>query len=127
MKRFKLMLVTLLMVGNLSAEEMAHIYLLRPFDFGAAMGAVYGGKKYYQMQHWIDLDGHKFGVVNSLTYYKLEVQPGSHTITGYVGNLPYDDIKKNQPNYSLTLNALGGQDYYIKIYCCPGKNRNRTK
>lgn len=115
MKRFKLMLVTLLMVGNLSAEEMAHIYLLRPFDFGAAMGAVYGGKKYYQMQHWIDLDGHKFGVVNSLTYYKLEVQPGSHTITGYVGNLPYDDIKKNQPNYSLTLNALGGQDYYIKI------------
>lgn len=115
MKRFKLMLVTLLMVCNLSAEEMAHIYLLRPFDFGAAMGAVYGGKKYYQMQHWIDLDGHKFGVVNSLTYYKLEVQPGSHTITGYVGNLPYDDIKKNQPNYSLTLNALGGQDYYIKI------------
>ena len=115
MKKLKLMLVTLLMVGNLSAEEMAHIYLLRPFDFGAAMGAVYGGKKYYQMQHWIDLDGHKFGVVNSLTYYKLEVQPGNHTITGYVGNLPYDDIKKNQPNYSITINALGGQDYYIKI------------
>ncbi len=115
MKKIKLMLIALFMIGNIAAEESAHIYLVRPFDFGAAMAAVYGGKKYYQMQHWIDLDSHKFGVVNSLTYYKLEVQPGSHNITGYVGNLPYDDIKKNQPNYSLTINALAGQDYYVKI------------
>ena len=79
------------------------------------MAAVYGGKKYYQMQHWIDLNGHKFGVVNSLTYYKIEIEPGSYTITGYVGNLPYEDIKKNQPNYSLTINASAGQDYYINI------------
>lgn len=115
MKKIKLMLIALFMMGNLAAEECAHIYLVRPFDFGAAMAAVYGGKKYYQMQHWIDLDGHKFGVVNTLMYFKLEVQPGSHNITGYVGNLPYEDIKKNQPNYSITINATAGQDYYLKI------------
>lgn len=115
MKKLSILLIVLLSVGQVFAEERANIYLLRPFDFGAAMAAVYGGKKYYQMQHWIDLDGHKFGVVNSLTYYKLEVQPGSHTITGYVGNLPYEDIKKNQPNYSITINASAGQDYYINI------------
>ena len=115
MKKIKLILIALFMMGNLAAEECAHIYLVRPFDFGAAMAAVYGGKKYYQMQHWIDLDGHKFGVVNTLMYFKLEVQPGSHNITGYVGNLPYEDIKKNQPNYSITINATAGQDYYLKI------------
>lgn len=114
-KKLFVLLLALLTIGQAFAEERAHIYLLRPFDFGAAMAAVYGGKKYYQMQHWIDLNGHKFGVVNSLTYYKIEVEPGSYTITGYVGNLPYEDIKKNQPNYSLTINSSAGQDYYINI------------
>lgn len=114
-KKLSVLLLALLTIGQAFAEERAHIYLLRPFDFGAAMAAVYGGKKYYQMQHWIDLNGHKFGVVNSLTYYKIEIEPGSYTITGYVGNLPYEDIKKNQPNYSLTINASAGQDYYINI------------
>lgn len=114
-KKLSILLIALMTIGQVFAEETAHIYLLRPFDFGAAMAAVYGGKKYYQMQHWIDFNGHKFGVVNSLTYYKIEVEPGSHTITGYVGNLPYEDIKKNQPNYSLTINASAGQDYYINI------------
>lgn len=114
-KKLSILLVALMCIGQVVAEETARIYLMRPLDFGAAMGAAYGGKNYSQKQHWIDLDGHKFGVVNSQTYFKLEVQPGSHTITGYVGNLPYKDVKKNQPNYSITVNAQAGQDYYLNI------------
>lgn len=114
-KVFSILLISLLTIGNVMAEGRANIYLLRPFDFGAAMAAVYGGKKYYQMQHWIDIDNHKFGVLSTLQYFKIEVQPGNHTIVGYVGNAPYEDIKLQQPNYSITINATAGQNYYVRI------------
>lgn len=114
-KKLSVLLIALLTIGNVLSEERAHIYLLRPFDFGAAMAAVYGGKKYYQMQHWIDIDNHKFGVLASLQYFKLEVQPGTHTITGYVGNSPYEDIKIKQPDYSITINVVAGQNYYVRV------------
>ena len=114
-KKLSLLLIALMTIGQVFSAERASIYLLRPFDFGAAMAAVYGGKKYYQMQHWIDIDGHKFGVVSSLQCFKIEVQPGTHTITGYVGNAPYEDIKIKQPDYSITVNASAGENYYIRI------------
>ena len=114
-KKLSALLIALLTIGQVFAEETAHIYLLRPFDFGAAMAAVYGGKKYYQMQHWVDIDGHKFGIVATLQYFKIEVQPGSHTITGYVGNAPYEDVKVKQPDYSITVNAAAGENYYLRI------------
>lgn len=114
-KKLSLLLIALMTIGQVFSTERASIYLLRPFDFGAAMAAVYGGKKYYQMQHWIDIDGHKFGVVSSLQCFKIEVQPGSHTITGYVGNAPYEDVKIKQPDYSITVNASAGENYYIRI------------
>ncbi len=114
-KKLLVFLIALLTIGQVFAKENAYIYLLRPFDFGAAMGAVYGGKKYYQMQHWIDIDGHKLGVVPSTQYFKIEVQPGSHTITGYVNNAPYEDAKLKQPNYSITVNTLAGENYYLRI------------
>ncbi len=114
-KKLSLLLIALMTIGQVFSTERASIYLLRPFDFGAAMAAVYGGKKYYQMQHWIDIDGHKFGVVSSLQCFKIEVQPGTHTITGYVGNAPYEDVKIKQPDYSITVNASAGENYYIRI------------
>ena len=114
-KKLSVLMIALLTIGQVFAEETAHIYLLRPFDFGAAMAAVYGGKKYYQMQHWVDIDGHKFGIVATLQYFKIEVQPGSHTITGYVGNAPYEDVKVKQPDYSITVNAAAGENYYLRI------------
>ena len=114
-KKLSLLLIALMTIGQVFSTERASIYLLRPFDFGAAMAAVYGGKKYYQMQHWIDIDGHKFGVVSSLQCFKIEVQPGTHTITGYVGNAPYEDVKIKQPDYSITVNANAGENYYIRI------------
>ena len=114
-KKLYILLIALMTIGQVFATERATIYLLRPFDFGAAMAAVYGGKKYYQMQHWIDIDSHKFGVVSSLQCFKIEVQPGTHTITGYVGNAPYEDVKIKQPDYSITVNANAGENYYIRI------------
>ena len=114
-KKLSLLLIALMTIGQVFSTERASIYLLRPFDFGAAMAAVYGGKKYYQMQHWIDIDGHKFGVVSSLQCFKIEVQPGTHTITGYVGNAPYEDVKIKQPDYSIIVNASAGENYYIRI------------
>lgn len=114
-KFFYSLLLTCLTIGNLAADEHAYIYLLRPFDFGAAMVAAYGGKKYYQLQHWIDIDNHQLGIINSMNYFKIEVEPGNHTFTGYVGNMPYEDVKKKQPDYSITINALSGQNYYIRV------------
>ena len=114
-KKLSILLIALMTIGQVFATERASIYLLRPFDFGAAMAAVYGGKKYYQMQHWVDIDGHKFGVVNSLQCFKIEVQPGEHTITGYVGNAPYEDVKIQQSNYSITVNVVAGKNYYLRI------------
>lgn len=119
-KLFASLLVIVLTLSSLYAQEMATIYLLRPYNFGAAMGAAYGGKKYYLFQHWIDIDGHKLGEVPTMMYYKLEVETGSHTILGhvverYTEDFSYENLKKQQPNYSITINVEAGEKYYIRI------------
>lgn len=119
-KRFIAILAIILMAFGGYAQEMATIYLLRPYDFGAAMGAAYGGKKYYKFHHLIDIDGHKFGAVPSMVYFKIEVEPGSHTLLGRVVQELTEDInienyQKQQPNYSITINAIAGEKYYLSI------------
>ena len=41
-------------IPGVFANETAKIILLRPYDFGAAMAAAYGGKKFYTFHHFID-------------------------------------------------------------------------
>lgn len=98
-----------------AAEGTAIIMLLRPFDFAAAMGAAYGGKKYYAFDHYIDFDGQLFGNVPSMTYYEIEVEPGNHTLVGYVGQQGPDRAKADGQKYSLVINAVANMTYYASI------------
>lgn len=109
------LLVALLSTGQIMAEETAKIILLRPYDFGAAMAAVYGGKKYYSYNHYIDIDNKFFGNVPSMGYYELIVEPGTHTITGYVGMQSPDDAKQDGATYALSINAVANMTYYASI------------
>ena len=93
----------------------ATIIILRPFDFGAAMGAAYGGKKLYAYDHFIDFDSKLFGNVQSMTYWEIEVEPGYHTIIGYVGQQGIDKAKADGQKYSLVINAIANMTYYACI------------
>lgn len=115
-KRLSVLLIALLTIGQLFAEEgTAKIILLRPFDFGAAMGAAYGGKKYYAFDHFIDFDGQLFGNVASMTYYEIIVEPGDHTLIGYVGQQGPDNAKADGQKYSMVINAVANMTYYACI------------
>ncbi len=117
---FASLLVIVLTLGSLSAQEMATIYILRPYNYGAAMGAVYGGKKYYMFKHLIDIDDHKFGAVPTMNYFKIDVESGDHTFIGRVvkeltEEINLDNYQKQQPDYSITINAVAGEKYYLCI------------
>lgn len=99
----------------IKAGETAKIIILRPYDFGAAMGAVYGGKKYYSFHHYIDFDGQFFGDIGTMQYYEIIVEPGNHTIVGYVGLQSPDDAKKEGQKYSLVVDAKVDNVYYLCI------------
>jgi len=116
MKKLSILLIALLAMGQVfAAEGTATIMLLRPFDFAAAMGAAYGGKKYYAFDHYIDFDGQLFGNVPSMTYYEIEVEPGNHTLVGYVGQQGPDRAKADGQKYSLVINAVANMTYYASI------------
>lgn len=115
-KRITLLSMLVLMaISNVLANETAKIVLLRPYDFGAAMGAVYGGKKYYSFHHYIDFDGQLFGNVATMQYYEIIVEPGNHTIVGYVGLQSPEDAKNEGQKYSLVIGAQAGKTYYACI------------
>ena len=116
MRKLSILLIALLAMGQVfAAEGTAIIMLLRPFDFAAAMGAAYGGKKYYAFDHYIDFDGQLFGNVPSMTYYEIEVEPGNHTMIGYVGQQGPDRAKADGQKYSLVINAIANMTYYASI------------
>lgn len=117
MKRITLSLLVALMFATqcFSQEATSKIVLLRPYDFGAAMGAVYGGKKYYAFDHFIDIDGQFFGNLASMTYYEIMVVPGTHTIIGYVGQQGPDAARSEGQKYSLALNTEANKTYYVCI------------
>ena len=96
-------------------NESATIILLRPFDFGAAMGSAWGAKKYYAYDHFVDFDGQLFGNVPSMTYYEIVVAPGNHTLIGYVGQQGPDKAKAEGQKYSLVINAMANMTYYACI------------
>ena len=115
-KKLIVLLIALLTIGQTFAEEgTAKIILLRPFDFGAAMGAAYGGKKHYAFDHYIEFDGQLFGNVASMTYYEILVEPGNHTLIGYVGQQGPDNAKADGQKYSLVINAVENMTYYASI------------
>lgn len=115
-KKLSVLLLALLSIVQMFAEEgTATIVILRPYDFGAAMAAVYGGKKYYAFDHYIDFDGQFFGNVPSMTYYEVEVEPGNHTLIGYVGQQGPDKAKADGQKYSLVVNAVANMTYYANI------------
>lgn len=115
-KKLSILLIALMTMGQtFAAEGTAKIILLRPFDFGAAMGAAYGGKKYYAFDHFIDFDGQLFGNVASMTYYEIIVEPGNHTLVGYVGQQGPDNAKAAGQKYSLVINAVANMTYYACI------------
>lgn len=115
-KKLSVLLIALLSIGQVFAEDgKATIILLRPYDFAAAMGSFYGGKKYYSFDHYIDFDGQLFGNVASMTYYEVEVEPGNHTIVGYVGQQGPDKAKADGQKYSLVINAVANMTYYANI------------
>lgn len=95
--------------------ESATIIILRPFDFAAAMGAAYGGKKFYTYDHFLDFDSQFFGNVPSMTYYEIAVKPGNHTIIGFVGQQGPDKAKADGQKYSLVISAVANMTYYARI------------
>lgn len=114
-KKISILMIALMSLGQLFADETATIVILRPYDFGAAMAAVYGGKKYYAFDHFINFDGQLFGNVPSMTYYEIAVEPGNHTIIGYVGQQGPDKAKADGQKYSLVINAVANMTYYACI------------
>lgn len=106
--------IALLTIGGF-AQEKATLYILRPYDFAAAMGAVYGGKKYYSFHHYITIDGNLFGNIPTLTYYRVEVDPGTYNIIGYVGNTSFDELKRQGQSYSCAISVYSGQSCYLRI------------
>ncbi|MBQ9439189.1 MAG: hypothetical protein IJU35_01120 [Paludibacteraceae bacterium] len=115
-KRFSVLLIALMIIGDIcAAEGKATIVILRPYDFAAAMGAVYGGKKYYAFDHYIDFDGQYFGSVPSMTYYEVEVEQGNHTLIGFVGQQGPDKARAEGQKYSLAINAIANMTYYACI------------
>lgn len=115
-KKLSIFVLAILSVGQVFAEDgKATIVLLRPFDFGAAMGSAWGAKKYYAFDHYIDFDGQLFGNVPSMTYYEIEVEPGNHTIVGFVGQQGPDKAKAEGQKYSLVINAIANMTYYACI------------
>ena len=110
-----LVMIAFMAISECFAGETAKIILLRPYDFGAAMGAVYGGKKYYSFHHYIDFDGQLFGNVATMQYYEIIVEPGNHTIVGYVGLQSPEDAKNEGQKYSLVIGAQAGKTYYACI------------
>ncbi|MBQ7697504.1 MAG: caspase family protein [Paludibacteraceae bacterium] len=115
-KQLLILMIGLITMGQIfAAEETATIIILRPFDFGAAMGAAYGGKKYYAIDHYVYFDGQLFGSVPSMTYYEIEVEPGNHTLVGYTGQQGPDKAKAEGQKYSLIINAEANMTYYARI------------
>ena len=114
-KKLIVLMIALLTIGQLEAEGTAKIIILRPFDFGAAMGAAYGGKKFYAFDHYIDFDGQLFGNVASMTYYEILVEPGNHTIIGFVGQQGPDNARAEGQKYSLVISAAANMTYYACI------------
>ena len=110
-----LSMVIFIVVSNILANETAKIILLRPYDFGAAMATAYGGKKYYSYHHYIDFDGQLFGDVGTMQYYEIIVEPGNHTIIGYVGLQSPEDAKNEGQKYSLVIGAQANKTYYACI------------
>lgn len=117
MKKITLSLFVALMFATqcFSQEATSKIVLLRPYDFGAAMGAVYGGKKYYAFDHFIDIDGQFFGNLASMAYYEIMVVPGTHTIIGYVGQQGPDIARSEGQKYSLALSTEANKTYYVSV------------
>lgn len=115
-KKLSILFIAMFTLGQVfAAEGTATIVILRPYDFGAAMAAVYGGKKYYAFDHYIDFDGQLFGNVPTMTYYEVEVEPGNHTLVGYVGQQGPDKAKAEGQKYSLVVNAVANMTYYANI------------
>ncbi len=115
-KKLLVLMIGLMTMGQLfAAEGTAKIIILRPYDFGAAMGSVYGGKKYYAIDHYVYFDGQLFGNVASMTYYEVEVEPGNHTLIGYTGQQGPDKAKADGQKYSLVINAVANMTYYASI------------
>ena len=115
-KKLSVLLIALMTIGQVFAEEgTATIVILRPYDFAAAMASVYGGKKFYAFDHYIDFDSQFFGNVASMTYYEIEVEPGTHTIVGYVGQQGPDKAKADGQKYSMVINAVANKTYYANI------------
>ena len=115
-KKLSVLLIALLTIGQAFAEdEIATIILSRPQDFGGMLTTAYGGKNYYALDHFIYLDNQYLGNVTSGTYFEIEVETGSHTIVGYVGNKGQERAKEEGQKYSLTINTIANQTYYASI------------
>ena len=116
MKKLSILLIALLAAGQMIArEEIATFILSRPQNFGGMLSTAYGGKNYYALDHFIYLDNQYLGNIASGTYFEIEVETGSHTLVGYVGNRGRERAKEEGQRYSLTINATANQTYYASI------------
>ena len=50
-----------------------------------------------------------------MTYYEVDVEPGNHTLVGYVGQQGPEAAKAKGQTYSLVINAVANMTYYANI------------
>lgn len=85
----------------------AKIIISRPFSSS--------GWNNMSATHMLYFDGQLFGNVPSTIYFEIIVEPGKHTIQGYIGNSSPEELRRAGAAYSLTIDAVKDNTYYACI------------
>lgn len=108
MKKLFIILIAFMSIGQVIAEDgMAKIILFRPFSSS--------GWKNINATHMLYFDGQLFGSLPATIYYVVSVEPGLHTIEGYIGNESPEELRHAGSAYSLTINATKDNTYYASV------------
>ncbi len=107
-KRLVVLLIAMMSIGQVFGEEgMARIIIYRPFSSS--------GWKNITATHMLFFDGQLFGAIPSTGYYEVMIEPGKHTIDGYIGNESPDELKRAGSAYTITIDAVKDNTYYASI------------
>ncbi len=107
-KNLFILLIALMSMGHVFAEEgTAKIIIFRPFSSS--------GWKNINATHMLWFDGQLFGNIPATIYYEVVVEPGKHTIEGYIGNASPEDLRRAGAAYSITIDAIEDNTYYASV------------
>ena len=85
----------------------AKIIIFRPFSSS--------GWSNMSATHVLFIDGQWFGNIPTTIYYEIVVEPGKHTIDGYIGNANPEELRCTGSAYSITIDATKDNVYYASV------------